>query len=38
MKKTIASAEIETLEKLKSLPLETDEDFRKLGGIFDEDE
>ncbi len=36
--KTIEPEQIETLEKLKSLPLESDEDYRILGEIFSEDE
>lgn len=34
----ITEKEIETLENLKDLPLESDEDYQKLGEIFDEDE
>jgi hypothetical protein len=34
----ITPAQIETLEKLKSLPLETDEDYAHLDEIFPEDE
>lgn len=33
----ITAEEIETLELVKTLPLETDEDYRKLAEIFDGD-
>ncbi len=35
---TITEGEKETLEKLFELPIETDEDYQKLGEIFDENE
>lgn len=35
---TITEKEIEILELLTEIPLETDEDYRALGQIFDEDE
>jgi phenylacetate-coenzyme A ligase PaaK-like adenylate-forming protein len=34
----ITPEQIETLEKLKSLPIETDEDYQKLGEMFGEDQ
>lgn len=36
MDETITPEQIKILEKLKSLPLETDEDYEILGEIFDE--
>ncbi len=35
---TITPAQIEILEKLLTVPIETDEDLIRLGEIFDEDE
>lgn len=34
----ISETEIEILEKLKDLPLNSDEDYQQLGEIFDDDE
>lgn len=38
MEEIVTEREIEILEQLKSLPLETDEDYQILGRVFDEDE
>ncbi len=35
---TITPEQIETLDKLKTLPLDEDEDYKILGEIFGEDE
>jgi len=35
---TITPEQLEILESLKSLPIETDEDYLKLAEIFDEEE